>query len=306
MRRMRQARPGFTLIELLVVIAIIAILIALLVPAVQKVREAAARAQCANNMKQMGLGIHNFHAEWKRLPSSRMADPYLTWFAQILPYVEQDALYKTLDVKVNYYNQPATFDHKAQVPIFLCPTRRSGLQLSQQDEPTPANVLAPPQNHERGTLGDYACAVSDNTTDWGNAGNHATDKPEGAMVRGTVTGAGVWTSYTSFKSIVDGTSNTIFVGEKHVQFGQFGLASGDNTIWNGDGQGSSGRVGGVGLGIIPSITTSNNQRFGSYHPGICQFLFGDGSVKALTNTLNETTLGLMINIKDGTPLPNNY
>ena len=89
---MRHIRKGFTLIELLVVIAIIAILIALLVPAVQKVREAAARAQCGNNLKNLGLAVHGFHDANKAMPAAFGKDPccWGTWVVSVMPYLEQD------------------------------------------------------------------------------------------------------------------------------------------------------------------------------------------------------------------------
>ena len=82
--------PGFTLVELLVVIAVIALLIGLLLPAVQKVREAAARIKCGNHLKQLGLAAHAYHDENRALPPSRLAKPYATWSVLLLPYLEQE------------------------------------------------------------------------------------------------------------------------------------------------------------------------------------------------------------------------
>src|SRR6187431_2392455 len=104
MSRLRKRRPGFTLIELLVVIAIIAILIALLVPAVQKVREAAARAQCGNNLKQLGLAVHGYHDAHKVMPYSRL-DTAETWAVILLPYIDQGPMFAQWDMSKNYYTQ---------------------------------------------------------------------------------------------------------------------------------------------------------------------------------------------------------
>src|SRR5271165_2260684 len=136
-----RGKLGFTLMELLVVIAIIAILIALLVPAVQKVREAAARTQCTNNLKQIGLGLHNFEGTFKRLPALYGGDNNLAskkfnhvWGSThvfILSYIEQDNLYKQMangtTAPVDYSplnagnSNPATPANQRVVPTFVCP-----------------------------------------------------------------------------------------------------------------------------------------------------------------------------------------
>src|SRR5262245_30202090 len=141
----RGPQPGFTLIELLVVIAIIGVLIALLLPAVQKVREAANRIKCANNLKQLGLACHNFHDSYGFLPPTRIgrvtptapnsADKsYMTWAVLILPYLEQDNLYKQFNLKLPYSLQaPAAVANN--VKTYFCPSHPDGGSKLSTDVP---------------------------------------------------------------------------------------------------------------------------------------------------------------------------
>jgi prepilin-type N-terminal cleavage/methylation domain-containing protein/prepilin-type processing-associated H-X9-DG protein len=132
MKRAFQARPAFTLIELLVVIAIIAILIGLLVPAVQKVRESAARLQCQNNMKQWGLAMHAYHDVHRALPEGNRANPRRVWVVLIWPFVEQGTFYVRFDQTKHFYQPPNTYVNTLDgiyaktAPLYYCPSDRPG------------------------------------------------------------------------------------------------------------------------------------------------------------------------------------
>jgi prepilin-type N-terminal cleavage/methylation domain-containing protein/prepilin-type processing-associated H-X9-DG protein len=128
----RRNRSAFTLIELLVVIAIIAILIGLLVPAVQKVREAAARATCQNNLKQWGLAFHNYHDTKKAFPEANRNNPRRVWVVLVWPYVEQGTMYVRFDQTVHFYQPPNTYVNTTNgiyaqpAPLYYCPSDRPG------------------------------------------------------------------------------------------------------------------------------------------------------------------------------------
>src|SRR5687767_3242912 len=115
-------RHAFTLIELLVVIAIIAILIALLVPAVQKVREAAARTQCQNNLKQIGLAAHNYAEVNKRLPPGTRVPSRASAISQLLPYLEQASIYQLFDHTKDYSDTANSNAVSLEVAMLLCPS----------------------------------------------------------------------------------------------------------------------------------------------------------------------------------------
>lgn len=336
-------RKGFTLIELLVVIAIIAILIALLLPAIQKVREAAMRIQCASNLKQIGIAFHSYHDTTKELPPGRISyNGGATWAVFILPYIEQSGIQiaKKIgvgpgkwDLQERYYYQDASV-RKLQVPIFYCPVRRNSgsnpLSLDNANGDVPdANDIGSPWISAGGAfpgaLGDYASCVSNCSVDEGTdaAKGYNGANANGALPRATnitesstVTPDGSggffklsvtnWTTQTSFKSISDGLTNTLLVGEKHVIVGQFGnqTSSNDGSIYNGDpGSLQSSRVAGCALnpatGVCehPSSWLARdpkegfNNQFGSWHFGVCQFVLCDGSVRALSVYIDDFQLG---------------
>jgi prepilin-type N-terminal cleavage/methylation domain-containing protein len=309
-------REGFTLIELLVVIAIIAILIGLLLPAVQKVREAAARAQCANNLKQIGLAIHNFNDARKMLPPARLDyDGGVTWCVLLLPYLEEDNFYKQWDITHWYYNQgpnDAAGDaiRARQTAVYYCPSRRGpSMNLVSFSGDNPDDPWPGSRSNYPGALGDYAACEGDN-----KGGDYHTDKGDGAMIIADFTHTGStspltiasWKSRTKIASITDGVSNTIFVGEKHVPINDFANKKsfvGDGSIYNGDPSNeNAGRVAGLNYPLARSPQDTYHVQFGSYHPGVCQFVLGDASVRAISVAIPGETLNRLAVRNDGLPV----
>lgn len=302
-RVVRKRGSGFTLIELLVVIAIIGVLIGLLLPAVQKVREAANRMSCGNNLKQMGMASIGFHDTYGFLPGSRIWDHWATWAVQILPYMEQDNIYKQWDITKQYYSQaPGVIT--TPVKSYFCPARQRPSNLSSSGD-IPDNGT-PNKTHAPGALSDYACSAGDfNYPSWLDGVN-----ANGAIITGRVlqqagTIVNSWAGRNSMSTILDGASNTFLIGEKHVPPANYTKAVGDGSIYNGDHEWNFARVAGPGYPLAPnpSYTTNWTQIFGSNHPGLCQFVMADGSVHAIATTINTTTLSRLSVINDGQPTP---
>jgi prepilin-type N-terminal cleavage/methylation domain-containing protein/prepilin-type processing-associated H-X9-DG protein len=236
---MPRSRKGFTLIELLVVIAIIAILIGLLLPAVQKVREAAARAQCTNNLKQLGLACHNYESTYKSLPPGALSNPSGGTTASILviilPYMEQANLYKQFDLKSDLNNSASNYFARTQnVPIYLCPSDPEQTGLAQVGNVPPgADKTAPTgQYNYVGSIGGTAQmyptadepAVPGNTLGIFNF----TPSPLPSWTNN------VWivTSKVRITDVSDGTSSTAMFSETKRSTVGAGCGSGGGDAYN--------------------------------------------------------------------------
>jgi prepilin-type N-terminal cleavage/methylation domain-containing protein len=273
-------RPGFTLIELLVVIAIIAVLIAMLLPAVQKVRDAAARLQCENNLKQIGLALHNYHDNYKHLPPPRgnhTPTPLFTefrgWMCEILPYIEQNDLYQNMYTSPWYNGFFVTFN--SPVLTYLCPADPRDLQV------------IPSGN---GALTSYI-GVTGSINDVNAQFNGPTD---GIF---DISSAGV-----RLTDISDGTSNTLMVGERpptaNLFEGWWGASDYDNLLSTrqlyGDLFGASGCVlpGLFGPGSLTGPCNGDGNHFWSFHNDGANWLLGDGSVRFLSYESQPLTIPL--------------
>ena len=305
-------RSAFTLVELLVVIAIIGVLVALLLPAVQAAREAARRMQCQNHLKQLGLGVHNFEDINKTLPHTRMDNRY-TWAVEIMPFIEQQTTFANWNLTKSYYTQTAAA-RLATIPIYFCPSRRSHkLGTSGSISVAPNDVQDNTTNAPvPGALADYAVCVGSTGRDywWDGPGSSGGDNTL-LKTRGAFRMMNNWSTNTPQPStvpgrrvaeITDGTSNTIWIGEKHVQVGQFGKAGGDGSTYNGD-KGYAFRGAGPSHPLARTPYQNLNANYGSYHPQVCQFVFADGSVHAIKVSINSTILGNLADVDDGQSIP---
>ncbi|CAN5553943.1 DUF1559 domain-containing protein [soil metagenome] len=305
-------RRAFTLIELLVVIAIIAVLIGLLLPAVQKVREAAARSSCLNNLKQIGLAVHGYHDQIGGLPPSRLANKYATWSMLILPQMEQQNLAAQFDLTKRYQDQPVAAQQSC-VKSYLCPSRRQPPSLSD-----PAILATSPA----GAVGDYA---GNGGTRNGYNGDLDDGDPTGGAANGTMITAEAtligtvvtrWRPRLRFALVTDGASNTLLIGERHVPKDMLNKVDiGDASIYDGEHHRTVCRVAGTlaslsysfDLARGPMDKTSGTERyqriFGSYHPNVSNFVFCDGSVRSISVTISATTLGALATRAGGEVIP---
>ena len=314
----RFGKTGFTLVELLVVIAIIGVLIALLLPAVQQAREAARRMQCSNNLKQIGLGLHNYHDTYNVFPpayvdtepeyNTEPSQGYdenlngLAWSALILPFLEQSALHDQIGRETGSfaYNWcDANHDRSASTSDAI-----AAASVGVEAYSCPSDTM-PHRNSRRANFGktNYKC----------NSGNHAARDFKGVM----------WAnSKTSMRDITDGTSNTIMVIEASAtpQSGNQLNCGGEVCSFSGGlwiGARYYGAAGGWHSGMNSNDVTCfggsganmlinrSNANWGhdwiasSTHPGGVMSVLGDGSVRFISETIELATYRRLMDRRDG-------
>jgi prepilin-type N-terminal cleavage/methylation domain-containing protein/prepilin-type processing-associated H-X9-DG protein len=324
-----RGRYGFTLIELLVVIAIIAVLIALLLPAVQAAREAARRAQCVNNLKQMGIAIHNYHDVNILFPPGALGGNWgnngMTWRVLILPMVEQNPAYNNFNfsLHIGVVSASNATIYYTVFPSFLCPsdgTNRQGkFPIGAVDgnngnwpadntwtpppgDTNPADRMVTVTNYNM-SFGDNYALVPGPQAPWENASTNPLIPRRGwDGFWGTKNNGGTMRAFSDYRDgqvvgmsgVSDGTSNTIIVGEAlpdqdaNNEFWTFtGAAAGTTLPINWD---TSQRCGvSFGSGNFHCRYSYAARGFKSKHPGGANFLFADGSVHFLKNTINPLT-----------------
>jgi prepilin-type N-terminal cleavage/methylation domain-containing protein/prepilin-type processing-associated H-X9-DG protein len=287
---LRRTRAAFTLIELLVVIAIIAILIALLLPAVQQAREAARRSQCVNNLKQLGLAMHNYHDTHNALPPGWIGvqggthhtegNSGFGWAAHVLPFLDQGPLYSRLNFNQNCYDPAYNSAALTSVlPVFRCPSDPSAEKWDLPDEANPATILMQlPTANYVGSFGPLG------PEDLCEAPPFPAAQCKGA-------GVFMHNSATRLRDITDGTSNTVFVGEHRTDTRAAVIAATGfawHSTWLGFVAGGA-EAHARFLGVsdhTPNHPSLHIDDYSSWHTGGVHFLFGDGRVRFLSENVD--------------------
>ncbi len=306
---------GFTLIELLVVIAIIAVLIALLLPAVQAAREAARRAQCTNNLKQLGIAMHNYHSAQGSFPIGRtgigftypFADNRRDWTFGIFPYLEQTALANSVNYNVSFYYAQNTTAIRVNVSAFDCPSDPNRDVIEEPTSPYPrakANYVA--------NWGNTHYYQDQNTSAMANPWTTGTVFGAGSPLNAVTFGGAPFTANSSngLQNITDGSSNTLMASE--VMIGAANPSTGNSDhrgdIYNDDFNCAMFMAYTPPNSTIPDAMGSatfcqyptkqnppcnaNSPVFNaarSFHPGGVNALYCDGSVKFAKSTINVLT-----------------
>jgi prepilin-type N-terminal cleavage/methylation domain-containing protein/prepilin-type processing-associated H-X9-DG protein len=260
MRPLSQKRSGFTLIELLVVIAIIAVLIGMLLPAIQKVREAAARSSCSNNLHQIGVALMSYHDAYGYFPFEDGAPP--AWPVVILPYMEQSTIYKSLNPNANFTNANSI----GSVKSYLCPARRSG---------------------SVGARIDYAGAYN------GGIAEADITNYVGGIGRGNKSILNTRTVTLANVTDMAGTANTLMVGHKILRPNNYNGGSAKDRCYGDVTKAQTGYdhmrwcdtfAGGSNAhkGLWPDDNNVDENHFGGPHTGGCPMLWADGAVRMYT------------------------
>jgi prepilin-type N-terminal cleavage/methylation domain-containing protein/prepilin-type processing-associated H-X9-DG protein len=269
-------RSGFTLVELLVVIAIIGILIALLLPAVQQARAAARRISCENNLKQLGVALHNYHDIHRKLPPGYLYRPGpqgnhagFSWGALALPQLEQGAVQDGLDWNVPIFDSVNTTARETHLTVFLCPS-----------DPVSHDGFVE-MGTERYAMASYAASFGPPDLD------ATQEKRDGVFSRN---------SATKFADITDGLSNTLCVGERVNGPFRNGASHGNHfeyeTTWAAavrdvnDPTDDHGHMVLFQTGHTPNHPASDDRDVSAPHAGYANFLFCDGAVRVITDTID--------------------